>query len=100
MPVLHLDVSTSKGPELHLDSDAPRCVYAKRALCCSWMCLVNTSKGPELHCTENLKQIFPEMKLRGLVPNFYINVSVSDLLIPTIGQQMQYSKKGEPIVGI
>jgi hypothetical protein len=33
----------------------------------------------KLHCTENFKQIFPEMKLRGLVPNFYIHVSVSDL---------------------
>jgi hypothetical protein len=27
----------------------------------------------------------PEMKLRGLVPNFYIYVSESDLYIPTIG---------------
>jgi hypothetical protein len=27
----------------------------------------------------------PEMKLRGLVPNFHIHVSVSDLYIPTIG---------------
>jgi hypothetical protein len=25
------------------------------------------------------------MKLRGLIPNFYIHVSVSDLYIPTIG---------------
>jgi hypothetical protein len=30
------------------------------------------------HCTENLKQIFPKMKLRGLVPNFNIPISVSD----------------------
>jgi hypothetical protein len=37
------------------------------------------------HYTENLKQIFPEMKLRGLVPNFYIHVSMSDLYIPKIG---------------
>jgi hypothetical protein len=29
------------------------------------------------HCTENSKQIFPEIKLRGLVPNFHIHVSVS-----------------------
>jgi hypothetical protein len=34
------------------------------------------------HCTENSKQIFPEMKLRGLVPNFGIHV-----YIPTIGLQ-------------
>ncbi len=37
------------------------------------------------HCTENSKQIFPEMKLPGLVPNSYIHASVSDLYIPTIG---------------
>jgi hypothetical protein len=35
--------------------------------------------------TENSKQIFPEKELRGLSPNFYIHVSVSDLYIPTIG---------------
>ncbi len=34
--------------------------------------------------TENSKQIFPEMKLRGLIPNSYIYVSVSDLSFPTI----------------
>jgi hypothetical protein len=32
-----------------------------------------------------LEKIFSEMKLRGLIPNFYIHVSVSDLYIPTIG---------------
>ncbi len=37
------------------------------------------------HCTENLIYIFPEMKLRDLVPNSYIHVSVSDLNIPRIG---------------
>ncbi len=31
--------------------------------------------------TENSKQIFPEMKLRGLCPNSYIYVSVSDWTI-------------------
>ncbi len=51
-----------------------------------------------MHCTENSKKIFLEMKLRGLVPNFYFHVSVSDLNIPTIGPQTQYSKIG--IVGI
>jgi hypothetical protein len=29
------------------------------------------------HYTENSKKLFPEMKLRGLVPNSYIHVSVS-----------------------
>jgi hypothetical protein len=28
----------------------------------------------QMHCTENSKKMFPEMKLRGLVPNFYIHV--------------------------
>ncbi len=28
-----------------------------------------------VHCSEILKQIFPEMKLRGLVLNFYIHVA-------------------------
>ncbi len=39
--------------------------------------------APQIHCNENSQQIFPEMKLRGLDPNFYIHVSVSDLYIPT-----------------
>ncbi len=33
------------------------------------------------HFTENSKQILPEMKLRGLSPNSYIRVSLSDLYI-------------------
>ncbi len=31
------------------------------------------------------KKIFPERKLRGLNPNFYIHISVSNLYIPAIG---------------
>jgi hypothetical protein len=38
-----------------------------------------------IHFTENLIYIFPEIKLRGLAPNSYIHVSVSNLYIPTIG---------------
>ncbi len=38
-----------------------------------------------VHCTENPIYVFPEMKLRGLVPNFYIRVSVSNLYILRIG---------------
>ncbi len=37
-----------------------------------------------LHCKEDLIYVFPEMKLHGLVPCFYIHVSVSDLYIPKI----------------
>jgi hypothetical protein len=39
------------------------------------------------HYTKNSKQIFPEMKLRGLVPNSYIHVSMGDLYISTNGLQ-------------
>ncbi len=39
--------------------------------------------GP--HSTENSKHIFPKMKLRGLVPSFYIHVSGINLYIPTTG---------------
>jgi hypothetical protein len=35
--------------------------------------------------TENLKLLFPEMKLRRLSPNSYSHVSVSVLYIATIG---------------
>jgi hypothetical protein len=53
-----------------------------------------------LHCTENSKQIFPEMKLHGLVLNFCIHVSASDLCIPMIGTPtMLYCVCG-PIVAI
>jgi hypothetical protein len=33
---------------------------------------------------ENWKKIFPEKELRGSSPNFHMNVSVSDLYIPTL----------------
>ncbi len=39
----------------------------------------------EAHFTKKPIDIFPEMKLHGLVPNSYIHVSVSDLHIPRIG---------------
>jgi hypothetical protein len=35
--------------------------------------------------TENSKQIFPEMKLRGPSPDSYVHASVSDLYIPAVG---------------
>jgi hypothetical protein len=51
------------------------------------------------HGTKNSKQIFPEMKLHGLVPNFHIHVSLSDLYIPMIGPPILLQKRGL-IVGI
>jgi hypothetical protein len=41
----------------------------------------------QMLCTKNSKQILPEIKLHGVVPNFYIHVSVSDFRIPTISPQ-------------
>ncbi len=38
------------------------------------------------HCKENSICVFVERKLRGLIPNFYIYKSVSDLYISTISQ--------------
>jgi hypothetical protein len=49
--------------------------------------------------TENLKQTFPEKELRGLSPNFYIHVPVSDLYIPTIGLPILLRKIGGTMVG-
>jgi hypothetical protein len=40
------------------------------------------------HCNEDPIYVFPEMKLRGLIPNIQIHVSVSDLYIPTIGSRI------------
>jgi hypothetical protein len=52
----------------------------------------------DLHCTENPIYVFPEMKLRGLVPNFYIHVSVSNLYIPGIGLPIwkQHDRQTDP----
>jgi hypothetical protein len=38
-----------------------------------------------MHCTENPIYVFPDMKLRSLVPTSYISVSVSGLNITRIG---------------
>jgi hypothetical protein len=48
-----------------------------------------------LRCKEDPIYVFPVMKLRGLNPNFHINVSVSSVLyIPMIGQQNRRSDRG------
>jgi hypothetical protein len=51
----------------------------------------------QMHCIENLKQIFPEMKLRGLVPGF-LNSCICEH-IPTICPKTKYSKIDGPICG-
>jgi hypothetical protein len=57
------------------------------------------SDALQMHCTENSKQIFPEIKLHGIFPNFCIHLSVSDLYIPTICPQTQYCKIDRPMDG-
>jgi hypothetical protein len=42
----------------------------------------------------NLEKIFLERKLRGLSPNFYIHISVSDLYTPTIGLPIWWTDRG------
>ncbi len=39
-------------------------------------------RSMQRHKTENSKQIFPETELRGLSPNFHINMSVSGFIFP------------------
>jgi hypothetical protein len=48
------------------------------------------------HDTENLKQIFPEKKMRGHSPNFHIPVSVSDFYIPSIDLPILLGKYVDP----
>ncbi len=46
-----------------------------------------------MHCNENPIYVFPEKELRGLNPNFHIQVSVSDLYIPRIGPHIFMQQK-------
>ncbi len=47
--------------------------------------LYNLPSTLQKHNTESSKQIFPEKELRGIISNFHIHLSVSDLWIPAIG---------------
>jgi hypothetical protein len=46
---------------------------------------MGTKHLDRLHCKQDLIDVFPDMKLSGLVPYFHIHVSVSDLYIAKIG---------------
>ena len=50
--------------------------------------------------TEISKQIFPEKEYRGLIPNFYIHASVSDLYIASIGLPILLEEICRPILGL
>ncbi len=52
-----------------------------------------------LHCTEDSKQIFPEMKLSSLVPNFFIHLPGSDLYISkSVLFGISFTLKGKKIL--
>jgi hypothetical protein len=52
------------------------------------------------HCKENPIFVFLFWELRGLSPNFHINVSVSDLYIPRIGPHISLQQNMQTILGI
>jgi hypothetical protein len=59
-------------------------IYYKHSLCVLFLLLKIWARPlgtVTLHCTENSIYVYSEMKLRGLVPNPYIHVSVSDVRI-------------------
>jgi hypothetical protein len=47
-----------------------------------------------VHCKEDPIYVLLEMKLRGLVPNFYIHGSLSDLYIPT-DRSLEYINRSQ-----
>ncbi len=48
----------------------------------------------KLHYPKNLKQIFPEMKLLSLIPNFHIYVSVKDQSVNAMKQNRRQTNCG------
>ncbi len=52
-----------------------------------------------VHCNEKPICVFLEKELRGLSPNFYIHVSVSDLYVPKISPHISWNRIGRPIPG-
>jgi hypothetical protein len=52
------------------------------------------------HTAEDPIYVFPEMKLRSLVPNYHIHVSVSTFYIPTICPPILLQQIGGQIVGM
>ncbi len=61
-------------------------LYLLPDMSCSNAILAAGTKGKHTtaHCTESPIYVFPEKELRGLSPNSYIHVSVSDLYVRRI----------------
>ncbi len=69
------------------------CAFRNPSAHAQFASCISSGNTMQTHCTE-FETNTPRMKLRGLVPNFYIHVSVSDLYMDTI-----CSKIGGPILG-
>jgi hypothetical protein len=52
-----------------------------------------------VHCKENPIYVFLFWELRGLSPNFHIDVSVSDLYTPRIGPHISLKQNGQTYPG-
>ncbi len=52
-----------------------------------------------MHCTENRSYVLSEKELRGLNPNSYIHVSVSDLYIPRISPHIWLQQNRQTDLG-
>ncbi len=54
--------------------------------------------NPSPHCTENPIYLIPAIKLRGLIPNTYIHVSVINIYIPRNGLPiwLQQNRQTDP----
>ncbi len=62
--------------------------------------LPTTEEQSQVRCNGNSVYIFLFWEYRGLSPNIYIHVSLSDLYIPRISLHISSSRTGIPIVGI
>jgi hypothetical protein len=65
------------------------------------ICSVQMSSNMYLHSTlyQESINVFPEIKLHGLVPNSYIHVSVRYLYIPRIGLPIWLQQNRQPDPG-
>jgi hypothetical protein len=64
-----------------------------------WKYICRYTAAPfSMRCTENPIYLFPEEKLPGLSPHYYIHVSVSDFYIPRIGPHicLQQNRQTDP----
>jgi hypothetical protein len=93
----------------HAGADAPGPGQRERARlgggqepqgCCGRRLTNLTGYTLQRQNTEISKQIFSKKEYRGLSPNFYVQASVSDLYIPTVGLPILLEEICRPMVGL